>query len=344
MTDFAERRLVFRADGNATIGLGHIVRLMALADILGGLAPGIFLVREPSAAVEQLLTDAGWLVYALPAEPLLVAEAEWLADSFLLPTDVLLLDGYSFDFAYQRSVRRSGCGLVFIDDLQAWPVAADILINHSPGIVAAAYQAPSTTKFLLGPAFSLLRQPFLEAARQAHTSPKPGSALVCFGGADPLGLTARSLEALATLPQIERVSLVVGSAFRDIDTIEKLIKKLPALSIELHSNIGAAALVELLLHHAVAILPASTVLIEALVLARPAITGYYAANQEYLANYVHQHEQAFSVGDFAALSSLQLAVLLRQGLKSFSSYSPRPYTKEIRPDLLRAAVYSLLNR
>jgi hypothetical protein len=60
MFSFPTKRLVFRADGNATIGLGHLVRLLALADMLRGLAPGVFVVRDPTPAVGQLITEAGW--------------------------------------------------------------------------------------------------------------------------------------------------------------------------------------------------------------------------------------------------------------------------------------------
>lgn len=344
MTNIAERRLVFRVDGDAAIGLGHVVRLLALADILRGLAPSVFLMRAPSAGVRQLLDDAGWPVHPLPVEPSLMAEAEWLTSAFLLPTDVLLLDGYGFDFAYQSSVRRSGCRLVFIDDLRAWPVVADVLINHSPGVAAADYEAPSFTRLLLGPAFSLLRQPFLGAATLPQSRSDANSALVCFGGADPLGLTARTLTALSTLPQLHRVSIVVGGAFGGMSALRQVMKQSPLPLIELHCGIGATALVELLRTHAVIIVPASTVLIEALVLGRPAITGYYADNHIYLANYVHQHKQGFSIGSFAKLSPIQLAALLNQGLDFFASHSPRPYVDALRPDLLRAVIQDLFNR
>ncbi|TFZ65129.1 UDP-2,4-diacetamido-2,4,6-trideoxy-beta-L-altropyranose hydrolase [Hymenobacter sp. UV11] len=343
MKNSAERRLVFRVDGDAIIGLGHVVRLLALADILRGLAPSVFLIRAPSEGVRQLLNDAGWPVYALPVEPSLMAEAEWLTSAFLLSTDVLLLDGYSFDFAYQSSLRRSGCGLVFIDDLRAWPVVADVLINHSPGVAAADYEAPNATSLLLGPAFSLLRQPFLAAATLPQSYSSSDSVLICFGGADPLGLTVRTLIALSTLPQLHRVSIVVGGAFSSTNALQQAIKQSPMPVIELHRGISAAALVELLQTHAVIIVPASTVLIEALVLGRPAITGYYADNQRYLADYVQQHAQAFSIGSFAESSPIQLATLLNQGLNFFASHSPLPYVDALRPDLLRTAIQDLLN-
>jgi UDP-2,4-diacetamido-2,4,6-trideoxy-beta-L-altropyranose hydrolase len=342
MGDFPPRRLVFRADGNATIGLGHLMRLLALADLLRGLAPGIFVVREPTPAVAQLITDAGWAVQSLPAGQTLLAEADWLAESFLQASDVLLLDGYAYEAAYQQRLRQRGCGLVYIDDLRAWPVVADVLINHSPGVTPTDYQAPATTRLLLGPAYSLLRQPFLKAAAPPHASGDSPSILVCFGGADPLRLTARTLEALLTLPQVQRIGLLVGAAFDGDEALQQLTLQYPERAITVYRNLGAAELVTLLQAYGVAVVPASTVLIEALVLGRPALTGYYADNQQALASYVHAHHQAFSIGNFADLTGGKLATALWQGLRHLATHAPQPYVAQLHPEHLRAEIARLL--
>jgi UDP-2,4-diacetamido-2,4,6-trideoxy-beta-L-altropyranose hydrolase len=322
-----------------------VVRLLALADRLRGLAPGVFLVRTPSAAIAQLLADAGWAIQALPVPASSATEASWLAHNFLRPSDVLILDGYEFAQDYQQRLRQSGCGLVYIDDLCAWPVVADILINHSPGITPAHYQAPLTTRLLLGPSFALLRRPFLEAATLPAQEMKPfTSVLVCFGGADPLGLTYRTLAALLCLPRLDKLSAVVGGTFGDPTALQQLAAQHPEQTITIHRQVEAQTLVELLQTHAVVVAPASTVLIEALVLGRPALTGYYAPNQQALAGYVHTQQQAFSVGDFTSLTDDQLSAALRQGLDFLASHPQRPYVADLKPGLLRTEIEQLLSR
>ncbi len=338
----ATPRLLFRADGNAQIGLGHLVRLLALANQLRGLVPGTFLVRAPTAAVQQLLAADGWVVQPLPMHESWLAEADWLARHVLQPTDVLVLDGYNFGGDYQRRLRASG-GLVYIDDLRAWPVVADVLINHSPGVAATDYEAAATTRFLLGPAFSLLRQPFLAGAALPQPPAAIASALVCFGGADPLRLTLRTLEALRTMPGLRQLGVLLGSAYGEAAALEALAAA-PGAPITIYRNVAAAPLADLLREHDVAIVPASTVLIEALVLGRPAITGYYADNQRELATYVHAHQQAFSVGNFADLRGGDLLAALRAGLDWLTTTPRQPYAGQLRPDLLRAEVARLLQR
>ncbi len=337
-------RLLFRADGNATIGLGHLVRLLALADQLRGLAPGIFLVREPTAAVAQLVAAAGWEIQPLPDHQPWLAEASWLAQSFVKPTDIVVLDGYDFGTDYQQLIHTSGCGLVYIDDLLAWPVVADLLINHSPGIVAASYQATASTRFLLGPAFSLLRPPFLARAAVPHAPTPITSALVCFGGADPLRLSVRTLAALRALSTVQRLGVLLGGAFGDTAALEQLATSAPGAPIAIYRNINATALVDLLQTYAVAVVPASTVLIEALVLGRPALTGYYADNQRALAAYVHSQEQAFSIGNFADLTDAELLAGLRQGIEWLGASQRQPYTEQLQPARLRAEIQRLLQR
>jgi spore coat polysaccharide biosynthesis predicted glycosyltransferase SpsG len=292
----------------------------------------------------QLVAAEGWAVQPLPAEPSWLAEADWLTQQVLLPTDVLVLDGYHFDADYQQHLRTSGCGLVYIDDLRAWPVVADLLINHSPGVAVADYQAAPTTRFLLGPAFSLLRQPFLAAAALPQRPVAPDSALVCFGGADPLRLTMRMLGALRALPHLRRLGVLLGSAFGDAAALEELAASAPQGTITIYRNVAAAPLADLLHSYAMAVVPASTVLIEALALGRPALTGYYADNQRALATYVHTRQQAFSIGNFADLSDADLRAALRAGVAWLATTPRQPYAEQLRPEALRTEIQHLLGR
>jgi len=257
---------------------------------------------------------------------------------------VLVLDGYDFTLAYQQCLRKSGCGLVYVDDLKAWPVVADVLINHSPGIISTDYELLNRSQLLLGPAFSLLRRPFFNAAAPPQPATAYTSALLCFGGADPLRLTTRTLEALLELPYFQRLSVVTGSAFGDVATLQALASQHPTRSIMLHQNVSAAALADLLQTHTLAVVPASTVLIEALVLGRPVITGYYADNQRALADYVHTHQQAFSAGNFADLAGNSLLTALSQGMHFLANSTRQPYIDHLQIDLLRATITRLLSR
>jgi spore coat polysaccharide biosynthesis predicted glycosyltransferase SpsG len=158
-------RLIFRADGNATIGLGHLVRSLALADMVRSVGECWFAVQAPSAAVRQLLATAQVRLLELPPTTDLPAEAAWLAEQQVRATDVVVLDGYQFDATYRQQLRSRGCRLAVIDDMRLGHFEVELIINHSPGVTPQLYDAAPYTRFCLGPAFSLLRMPFLTNAR-----------------------------------------------------------------------------------------------------------------------------------------------------------------------------------
>jgi len=337
-------RLVVRADANAQIGLGHVVRSLALAELVGPLfAEAVLLTQAPSAAVRQLAAAAGLGVAELPVRGP-QAEAAQLP-AHLRPADVVVLDGYGFGAAYQVSVRATGARLVLVDDLAAVPTVADLVVNHGPAVRAADYQALPTTRFCLGPAFSLLRAPF----RVQQRLPGPvqtviSSVLVCFGGADPLGLTHQALGALLALPQVAQVCVVTGSAFIAGAGLRRLAAGFMGKEVAFHHDVPATALAALLLHHEAAVVPASTILLETLLLGTAAITGYYAANQRPLAAYVHAHQQAFSVGNFGALAGAALQAALLTGLQFHETTPRQPYVQRLQPEQLVVEFQRLIKK
>lgn len=335
-------RLLLRADGNAQLGLGHVVRSLALAEDVGALfGEVVLLTQAPGAAVRQLALAAPATLCPLPAQPASAEAAQVRA--LVQPGDVLVLDGHGFDGAYQAAVLAAGCRLVLLDDLHQHPVLAHLVINRGPAVRAADYQAAPYTRFCLGAAFSLLRGPFRALARPPWPAPaRIASALLCFGGADPLGLTHRTLAALLALPQISQISVVLGSAFGAETALRTLANGVAGQHVAYHRNVPAAALAALLLAHEVAVVPASTVLLEALVLGCAAITGHYTADQQALAGYVAAHHQAFSVGNFARHSADTLPAALAQGLAFHQHTLRRPYVEHPQPNGLLSEFQRLI--
>ena len=255
-------RLVLRADGNATIGLGHIMRLLALANLLSSdFQEVLFLIHAPDAAVRHLLHQAGLHLAELPPAPF-ATEATSLA-ALLRPTDVLVLDGYGFDYTYQVAVRPLVARLVCLDDLHAFPFAADLVLNPAGGITPAHYdlRAPGA-RLLSGPAFAPLRPEFLTASRilEEHSAinSKPATILLCLGGADPRQLTRATAAALLALPAVAHVHAVVGAAFAAWDELHTWAAS-HAERLTLHRALYAAELAALMQRCDAAVLSPSTI-------------------------------------------------------------------------------------
>ncbi|NVO31169.1 UDP-2,4-diacetamido-2,4,6-trideoxy-beta-L-altropyranose hydrolase [Hymenobacter lapidiphilus] len=252
-------RLLLRADGNARLGLGHVMRLLALAEILRPDFPEqLFLIREPDTALAAQLAAAGLTVQALPARSL-PEEAAYLAAHVLRSDDVLVLDGYDFRYDYQNTVRGAVHRLVYLDDLHAYPLAADLVLNPAGGPTVADYELRQPgARLLSGPAYAPLRAAFQGKLVEDDTpAPDPTTMFVCLGGADPTHQTKRVATELLALPGMRRVHAVVGGAYQGWEALHTWAANQPNLT--LHRHLAAPALATLMRQCGAAVCSASTV-------------------------------------------------------------------------------------
>lgn len=251
-------RLLLRADGNSHIGLGHVMRLLALTEILRAeAAECVFMLREPSVELQKQLAEAGCTVLEVPVQPL-AEEAAWLVRHILLATDILVLDGYSFTYTYQHTVRGTVARLVYVDDLHSFPLAADLVLNPAGGIKLNHYEMRQPgARLLAGPAYAPLRAAFREASERPASTALPNIVLVCLGGADPTHQTRHVAATLLAMPQVAHVHAVIGSAYLGWEELWAWGAKQPQLT--LHRNVTASELVELMRACGAAICSPSTV-------------------------------------------------------------------------------------
>lgn len=248
-------RLLLRADGNPRIGLGHVMRLLALVEILREQFSSVFIIQEPDAAVRELLQTACDEVLEMPPMPA-GGEPAWLTHHCLRPTDVLVLDGYDFELTYQQAVRPAVARLVCLDDLHTFPSVADLVLNPAGGVTAADYELRQPGARLLGgPSYAPLRTDFRAAA--AAPPAEVGAVLLCLGGADPTHQTQRAAARLLLLPTVGQVHAVVGSAYANWESLQQWADDQPRLL--LHRNLSAAALRDLMQQCGTAVCSPSTI-------------------------------------------------------------------------------------
>jgi len=284
-------QLLFRADGNNKIGLGHLVRCLALAEMLQPYYQCAFAVQEPSEAIIQQVQNSGCAVIELPATTNYLAEAAYLAQTYAGKFAGVILDGYYFGTDYQRAFRPF-FKIFCLDDLHTIHFVADAVVNPAGNVAPENYAKEVYTKVFAGPEYALLRKPFLAAAASSRTLPAEPRVLVNMGGADPANFTVPVIHQLLQQPLDFKTEVVVGSAYQHLTSLEELARK-HAGKVSIHRQLSAAAMCRLMQACRLAVLPPSTVAYEWCSVGGPLFLIRTAENQKNIENFLVQKELAW---------------------------------------------------
>ncbi len=278
------KKIIFRADGNAQIGLGHVMRCLALAQMLGPDYDRRFAIVQPTLEVIALIEEIATVVIELKTNEI----ADFLA--IVGPDSVIVLDGYSFPETDQRAVRQQAKKLVFIDDLVDGRQVADVVINHAGGVEVTTYQAEPCTEFCLGPHYALLRPEFLEPPTPP---PANGPIFVSLGGSDPDNTLVHVLDAAVVVNPDLEIRAVLGPMYQFAESLIRFRELLPNLT--LLYNLSAAEMLIEIQQCQLAITACSTVSYEVCAVNRPLIAIQTARNQDRLATFLSEQTLALPV-------------------------------------------------
>jgi len=268
------KKILFRADGNNNIGLGHLYRLFALAEIYKSNYDVIFLTKEDSTL--QVIPE-GYIVKKIPINITINEEPIWLKKNFgHNDNNIIIIDGYQFISSYQKKIKKEGFFLIYIDDLTTEHMFADIVVNHSPFVKEDDFKTKKYTKLAIGTSYAMLRPVFLEAAKQQAAIRQTNTAFVCFGGADEDDLSLVVSKALLNFKDILEINVIIGGAYKH-ESIFELAEQNNI--IKLHFNLEEVSLFKLMEKSSLAIAPCSTISYELCSVGVPLISGYFVENQ-----------------------------------------------------------------
>jgi UDP-2,4-diacetamido-2,4,6-trideoxy-beta-L-altropyranose hydrolase len=206
-TSFAEAAVLIRADANADIGVGHVMRCLALAeawiDSGGQVVFASNALPDPIAA-RIAATGARIATVGTPAETAALARE--------IGARFAVVDGYHLGADEQDALVATGARLLVIDDRgETATAAADLVLNQNASATPELYPTLDA-QLLLGLGYVLLRREFRVAPPNHHHVPEVARhVLVSFGGADTANLTPLAIEALAPLDGLE-VLAIAGMA------------------------------------------------------------------------------------------------------------------------------------
>jgi len=243
-----EKNLFIRVDSGIEIGIGHMMRCYALAEILKMDFDVYFLSRKLKGNICDFIAKKGYKVYYLPTKNQNKKQNKFSkSNNKTIEKDVLetmkiltnyndkpswlLVDHYDLDILWESNLRKSVKKIIVVDDLANRKHDCDLLLDQNlyeqmnkryTGLV------PKNCKKLLGPKYTLLRSEFSKLRKTLTKRKKLQNILVSFGGSDPRNETAKVLQAIKSLNgKSFTVDVVVGSINPHKEKIRQMCSSIP---------------------------------------------------------------------------------------------------------------------
>jgi len=317
--------LFIRADATAEIGIGHVMRCMALAQAWqerGGEV--IFIGCWPNQSIQKRITGQGFAVFPLAnvhPDPVDLDHTRRIIDTHKpgnasgTSRSWFVLDGYHFDPDYQSAIRNAGPQVMVIDDYNHLPVYhADIVLNQNIDAGAYRYRTDPNSRILPGTSYALLRREFLDyPVKQKHIPEKARHLLVTLGGADPLNVTATIIKAIIVLndPALH-VKIVAGQANPHIKKLRSMISSAPC-KLDLLNDPDMPRLMD---WADLVVSAAGSTVWELCYFGIPMVLVSFAENQQGIAEGLSQKRAAESAGWHTGLEQFDLADRLARLIES----------------------------
>ncbi|MDB2674682.1 UDP-2,4-diacetamido-2,4,6-trideoxy-beta-L-altropyranose hydrolase [Flavobacteriaceae bacterium] len=289
-----QKEILFRADGNSEIGLGHLYRLFALVEIYKQQCSFTFLTKKDSVLN---IIPKDYKVITIPEEININEEPYWIEKNFSPSEYIIIADGYQFISEYQKKIKDLGYFLIYIDDLVKEHMYADIVVNHSPHVFENFFYTENYTSLVLGTNYAMLRPNFLiEAKKPPRNITHVNTVFVNFGGSDSLNLTYKFVESLLSFEQIRSINIVIGHAYKQKEIF--ILKNKFSKRIKIYKNLSELELIKVMKSSDLAVVPSSTILFELFCIGIPIYSGYFVDNQKQAFIKFKETKSVYGKGDF----------------------------------------------
>lgn len=335
----ADYRVGFRVDGATFIGLGHVMRCITLAGELRERGAAVtFVCRAHPGHAGDLITDAGFGLGILTVDQQRTdaprAEyADWLGGKIdedasetgaifeeLGGLDLLVVDHYAIDDAWETHLRSATRAIAVIDDLANRRHDADLLLDQNIGRKAADYSGlvPGHCQVLAGPQYALMRPAFARH-RPATLQRRQGDAplrkvLISIGSMDVDDFTSVALRAVEIAnearpaKQAIRADAVLSSRAPHLPKVAGLIQRIPGA--RLHVDLDEQAMARATAQADLAIGAAGSTALERCALGLPTLFMITAENQRHAAGSIDKAGAGILLGWPSEVDAPRLARVL----------------------------------
>lgn len=300
-----------RADGNAEIGAGHLMRCLTVADELKKAVGDTDRVKficgdEASAALVKahgheaavLGTDYRSMESELPAiKAVISSESEEKHGTGINKTSVILIDSY---FVTDKYLEQMSClgKTILMDDMQDRAFPVDAVVNYNAFADRWKYEkiyARTKTALFIGSDYIPIREQFTGCNYTVRE--KVRNVLITTGGGDADNIAGKILARLNGRSDIDEIQnntrklnyhLIIGQFNPNFEKMKGLSERFPWIHI--HANVRDMA--SLMKGCDIAVTAGGTTIYELAAIGVPFICFSYAKNQELLTEYLGKNDIA----------------------------------------------------
>jgi len=319
--------ILFRADANPNIGLGHIMRCLSIADAMAATSNSTILPRGKQDIKFVLADDqTSDLIKYRGYEPIILHTDYRVMDSEIekwteledsIDADLIIVDSYFVTDHYLTYLREEVGRVCYLDDVLSFPYPTDILINYNAYASAESYQRLYATceqkpELILGPSYAPLREMFRDVTTREQKETVT-DILLSTGGSDELHIALEFVKYLRDHPSTDMTyHVLIGAMNTDKDEIRSLA--VDKDWIVLHENV--ADMRSLICSMDLVISAAGSTLYEICACGVPLITFFTADNQVPGAEAFEKLGLAINIGDLRKPESIKKGAVISGTLDS----------------------------
>lgn len=218
--------LCFIVEGNSNIGLGHIMRCIALAKEFRRRGFNIYFYSLNKEGVNK------------------IEENNFTVINKLNKYNVIIVDKYELSYKFFHELKKYTHKLVYIDDLNEFDYPVDIVVNGSLIANDLNYEKYNNKnkKLLLGTKYNLLRNEFNNLTNIAIKK-KVEDIMITTGGSDSFGMTYKLATFIRENSRYNNIKLhiVIGSGFNNITELKLRLNCLK--NIKVYQNVSKMSII-----------------------------------------------------------------------------------------------------
>ena len=226
--------ILFRADSSSTIGTGHIMRDLVLAEQFED-ANIVFATQDLPGNVNHKIKEKNYTIEILNSND--IGELTDIIKKYSI--EMIVIDHYDINEAFEKKLKKETSAKLFVLDDTYEQHYCDILLNHNIYSDATQYNrlVPESCELRCGEKYTLLRDEFIDAKQieKISNATKQKTLFVAMGGSDVANLNPKILRVIERFENVQ-VNVVTTTANSNLEELQEFVEHKSWVNLHIDST------------------------------------------------------------------------------------------------------------